>query len=197
MDHRVFWFATRGQCIKGKKLDCFEHKFCFKLQCASIVVLLCTAIWWKLKDAVVHCLSYPSLGRQCFTRRTSSSSSRLIAIAWKNYSNALRSNPGRLPIRHHYLRRRDQRKGLQRAFDCAGNSSLNIGRRSKAKGQRRRWRRRLESSVRCTPAEKWRLTVSGFESIFVPRRWWRMFKIKIQSVSSPSKKLFHTCAKYV
>ena len=29
-------------CIKGKKLDCFEHKhvFCFKLQCASIVVLL-------------------------------------------------------------------------------------------------------------------------------------------------------------
>ena len=54
MDHRVFRFATRGQCIKGKKLDCFEHKFCFKLQCASIVVLLCTAIWWKSKDAVVH-----------------------------------------------------------------------------------------------------------------------------------------------
>ena len=41
---------------KGKKLDCIEHNhvFCFKLQCASIVVLLCTAIWWKLKDAVVH-----------------------------------------------------------------------------------------------------------------------------------------------
>ena len=54
MDHRVFQFATRGQCIKGKKLDCFEHKFCFKLQCASIVVLLCTAIWWKSKDMVVH-----------------------------------------------------------------------------------------------------------------------------------------------
>ena len=54
MDHRVFRFATRGQCIKGKKLDCFEHKFCFKLQCASIVVLLCTAIWWKSNDAVVH-----------------------------------------------------------------------------------------------------------------------------------------------
>ena len=56
MDHRIFQFATRGQCIKGKKLDCFEHNhiFCFKLQCASIVVLLCTAIWWKLKDAVVH-----------------------------------------------------------------------------------------------------------------------------------------------
>ena len=55
MDHRVFQFATRGQCIKGKKLDCFEHNhvFCFKLQCASIVVLLCTAIWWKSKDAVV------------------------------------------------------------------------------------------------------------------------------------------------
>ena len=56
MDHRVFRFATRGQCIKGKKLDCFEknHVFCFKLQCASIVVLLCTAIWWKSKDMVVH-----------------------------------------------------------------------------------------------------------------------------------------------
>ena len=41
---------------KRKKLDCFEHNsiFCFKLQCASIVVLLGTAIWWKLKDAVVH-----------------------------------------------------------------------------------------------------------------------------------------------
>ena len=58
MDHRVFQFATRGQCIKGKKLDCFEHNyvFCFKLQCASIVVLLSTAIWWKSKDAVVHCM---------------------------------------------------------------------------------------------------------------------------------------------
>ena len=55
MDHRVFRIATRGHCIKEKKLDCFEHNhvFCFKLQCASIV-LLCTAIWWKLKDAVVH-----------------------------------------------------------------------------------------------------------------------------------------------
>ena len=42
---------------KRKKLDCFEHNhiFCFKLQCASIVVLLCTALWWKSKDAVVHC----------------------------------------------------------------------------------------------------------------------------------------------
>ena len=41
MDHCIFQFATRGQCIKGKKLDCFEQKhiFCFKLQCASIVVL--------------------------------------------------------------------------------------------------------------------------------------------------------------
>ena len=58
MDHRIFRFATRGQCIKGKKLDYVEHNhvFCFKLQCASIVVLLCTAIWWKSKDAVVHCI---------------------------------------------------------------------------------------------------------------------------------------------
>ena len=29
MDHRVFRFATRGQCIKGKKLDCFEHNHVF------------------------------------------------------------------------------------------------------------------------------------------------------------------------
>ena len=54
MDHRVFRLATRGQCIKEKKPDCFEHIFCFELQCASIVVLLCTAICWKSKDAVVH-----------------------------------------------------------------------------------------------------------------------------------------------
>ena len=41
MDHCVFRFATRGQCLKGKKLDCFEHNhvFRFKLQCASIVIL--------------------------------------------------------------------------------------------------------------------------------------------------------------
>ena len=56
MDHRVFRFATRGQCTKWKKLNCFEdnHRFCFKLQYARIVVLLCTAIWLKLKDVVVH-----------------------------------------------------------------------------------------------------------------------------------------------
>ena len=57
MDHRVFQFPPDGSAYKEKKLDCFEqnHAFCFKLQCASIVVLLCTAIWWKSKDAVVHC----------------------------------------------------------------------------------------------------------------------------------------------
>ena len=51
MDHHVFRFATRGQCIKRKKLDCFEHNhvFYFKLQCASIVVLLWTAIWWQIE----------------------------------------------------------------------------------------------------------------------------------------------------
>ena len=76
MDHRVSRFATRGQCIKGKKLDCFQnnHVFCFKLECASIVVLLCTAIWWKSKDAVVHSpnrswftnlMSWHSLGHVC------------------------------------------------------------------------------------------------------------------------------------
>ena len=52
MDHHDFRFAIRGQCIKGKNLDCFEHNhvFCFKLHCASIVVLLCTAIWWQIES---------------------------------------------------------------------------------------------------------------------------------------------------
>ena len=45
MDHRVFRFATRGQGIKGK----YKHIFCFKLKCASIVYLLCTALWWQIK----------------------------------------------------------------------------------------------------------------------------------------------------
>ena len=58
MYHHVFRFATRGPCLNGKKLDGFEHNHivCLKLQCDSIVVLLCTAIWWKSKDAVVHSL---------------------------------------------------------------------------------------------------------------------------------------------
>ena len=64
MEHHVFQFATRGQCIKGKKLDCFEHKhiFCFKLQCANIAVLLCTAIWWKSNYAVVHWSDFLIIG---------------------------------------------------------------------------------------------------------------------------------------
>ena len=39
MDHCVFRFATRGQCIKGKKLDRFEHNhiFCFKFQCCTFM----------------------------------------------------------------------------------------------------------------------------------------------------------------
>ena len=50
MDHRVFRFATRGQCIKGKKARLFwTHTHIFKLQCASIVYLLCTAIWWQIE----------------------------------------------------------------------------------------------------------------------------------------------------
>ena len=52
-----FNLPPEGSALKENKLDCFEHKhiFCFKLQCASIVYLLCTALWWKSKDAVVHC----------------------------------------------------------------------------------------------------------------------------------------------
>ena len=32
-----------------KKLDCFEHNHIFCFKCASIVVLLCTAIWWQIE----------------------------------------------------------------------------------------------------------------------------------------------------
>ena len=37
----------QGSALKENKLDCFKHKhiFCFKLLCASIVYLLCTALW--------------------------------------------------------------------------------------------------------------------------------------------------------
>ena len=69
MDHCDFWFATRGQYIKGKKQDCFVHNhiFCFKLRCASIVVLLCTATWWKSKDAVVHWVFFQFLAFRCWS----------------------------------------------------------------------------------------------------------------------------------
>ena len=55
------WTTVSFDLPPEKKLDCFEHNhvFCFKLQCASIVVLLCTAIWWKSKDAVVHSVKMP------------------------------------------------------------------------------------------------------------------------------------------
>ena len=40
----------QGSALKENKLDCFEHKhtFCSKLQCAIIVYLLCTALWWQI-----------------------------------------------------------------------------------------------------------------------------------------------------
>ena len=39
MDHHVFRFATRGQCIKGKKLDCFEHNHIFCFNCNVLALL--------------------------------------------------------------------------------------------------------------------------------------------------------------
>ena len=39
MDHRVFRFATRGQCIKGKKLDSCEHNHVFCLNCNVLALL--------------------------------------------------------------------------------------------------------------------------------------------------------------
>ena len=46
-----FNLSPEGSAWKENKLDCFEHKhiFCFKLQCASIVYLLCTALWWQIE----------------------------------------------------------------------------------------------------------------------------------------------------
>ena len=55
MDHRIFWFATRGQCIKGKKARLFwtQPRILFQIA-RCIVVLLCTISGGKSKDAVVH-----------------------------------------------------------------------------------------------------------------------------------------------
>ena len=56
MDHRVFQFATRGQCIKGKKLDCFEHNHIFCFNCNVLALLSFYALpsggnrktWWSI-----------------------------------------------------------------------------------------------------------------------------------------------------
>ena len=46
-----FDLPPEGSAQKENKLDCLEHMhiFCFKLQCASIVYLLRTALWWQIK----------------------------------------------------------------------------------------------------------------------------------------------------
>ena len=46
-----FNLPPEGIAQKENKLDCFEHKHicCFKLQCAIIVYLLCTALWWQIE----------------------------------------------------------------------------------------------------------------------------------------------------
>ena len=51
----VIRYYSLWMYYKENKLDYFEHKhiFCFKLQCSSIVYLLCTGD--KSKDVVVHC----------------------------------------------------------------------------------------------------------------------------------------------
>ena len=43
--------SPEGNAWKENKLEYFENKniFCFKLQCASIVYLLCTALWWQIE----------------------------------------------------------------------------------------------------------------------------------------------------
>ena len=45
-----FDLPPEGSAKKENKLDCFElkHIFCFKLHCAGIVYLLCTALWWQI-----------------------------------------------------------------------------------------------------------------------------------------------------
>ena len=54
----------------------------FKLQCASIVVLLCAALWWKSKDGVVYCHE-----RKCYLKQYSLCITFLIkqsCLKWKS-----------------------------------------------------------------------------------------------------------------
>ena len=105
MDHCVFRFATRGQCIKEKKLDGFEHNhvFCFKLQCASIVVLLCTAIWWKLKDTVVHWTTVTYLIAEwrlrpvCWTSTSRHRRRCWWGTVWRDFSKLFASSSSAIP----------------------------------------------------------------------------------------------------
>ena len=66
MDHRVFQFATRGQCIKGKKLDCFEHNHIFCFNCNVLALLSFYALpsggnqktRWSIRAGVFYKIGY-------------------------------------------------------------------------------------------------------------------------------------------
>ena len=53
MDHRVFQFATRGQCIKAKQ--CYlNQNMCLHLKQSSLFSFYALPSGGKSKDAVVH-----------------------------------------------------------------------------------------------------------------------------------------------
>ena len=51
MDHHVFRFATRGQCIKGKQCYPlqFKTKYVLVFKTIQLIFLLCTALWWQIE----------------------------------------------------------------------------------------------------------------------------------------------------
>ena len=55
MDHRVFRFATRGHCIKGKQ--CYlKQNMCLRSKQSSLFSFYALPSGGKSKDAVVHWL---------------------------------------------------------------------------------------------------------------------------------------------
>ena len=101
MDHCTFDLPPEGSAKKENKLDCFEHKhiFCFKLQCAGIVYLLCTAIWWQIKrrsgplhkDKLVYnlLLNDDLLLVNTQQHMTCNNQSKIFTSEFRNYSNVI------------------------------------------------------------------------------------------------------------
>ena len=53
MDHRIFWFATRGQCIKGKQCN-LKQNMCLCSKQSSLFSFYALPSGSKSKEAVVH-----------------------------------------------------------------------------------------------------------------------------------------------
>ena len=60
MDHRIFWFATRGQCIKGKKARLFWTQPRIFFNCNVLALLSFYALpsggnrktWWSIEGQI-------------------------------------------------------------------------------------------------------------------------------------------------